>query len=86
MHSPVSITIVTHNSRRYIEPCLSAVEKLEYRPLEVVIVDNASTDGSAELLSRYEDTARVIRNSQNIGFAAGQNQAIQQSRGSWVLT
>jgi GT2 family glycosyltransferase len=86
MHPSVSITIVTHNSLRYIERCLKAVQKLEYSPLEAVIVDNASTDGTAELLSNYEHVARVIRNCWNVGFAAGQNQAIEASGGDWALT
>jgi GT2 family glycosyltransferase len=86
MNPLVSVTIVTHNSRKYMERCLESVFEQEYWPLEVVIVDNASVDGCAELLGDYEDAALVLRNCRNVGFAAGQNQAIQASHGDWVLT
>jgi GT2 family glycosyltransferase len=82
----VSITIVTHNSRRYIAACLEAVFAQEYRPLEVVLVDNGSSDGTRELLRRFEHRAVILANAKNVGFAAGQNQAIRASRGDWVLT
>jgi GT2 family glycosyltransferase len=56
-------------------------------PLEVVVVDNASTDGTPALLRRLKNRIRVIRNTRNIGFAAGQNAAIDASpRTDWVLT
>ena len=86
MHPLVSVTVVTHNSRQYIESCLAAVFQQEYPALEVAIVDNASTDGTAELLERYRSRARVIYNEGNVGFAAGQNQAIARSGGEWILT
>jgi len=86
MNPLVTVTIVTYNSRRFIETCLAALLQQEYRPLEVIIVDNSSTDGSAEMLARYRDMARVTFNDRNVGFAAAQNQAISASRGDWILT
>lgn len=49
-------------------------------------MDNASQDGSRSVLADYRRRIRVIENSRNVGFAAGQNQAIAESRGGWVLT
>jgi GT2 family glycosyltransferase len=82
----VSVTVVTFNSGRFIARCLDAVFEQEYRPLEVIVVDNASQDDSLSILARYEDRIRLIQNDRNAGFAAGQNQAIAASRGEWVLT
>jgi GT2 family glycosyltransferase len=82
----VSIAIVTHNSRRFIRTCLQTVFEQDYSPLEVIIVDNCSTDGCGEMLLEFEDRVRVIYNDLNAGFAAGQNQAIGASRGDWILT
>jgi len=82
----VSVTVVTFNSGRFIARCLDAVFEQEYRPLEVIVVDNASQDDSLSILARYQDCIRLIQNDRNAGFAAGQNQAIAASRGEWVLT
>ena len=81
----VSITIVTCNSARYLEQCFAAVKAQDYRDLEVVIFDNASEDGTREILRQVESKWRVIYHDKNIGFAGGQNRAIAASRGDWVL-
>ena len=81
----VSVTIVTWNSARYLEECFAALAKQDYRDLDVVIVDNASEDGTRALLREVEAKWRVIYNEKNVGFAAGQNQAIRASRGNYVL-
>ena len=81
----LSITIVTHNSARHLDECFSSIRQQTYLDLEVIIVDNASTDGTRELLKRVESNWRVIYNDANVGFAAGQNQAIRAARGEWVL-
>ena len=81
----VSVTIVTWNSARYLEECFASIERQDYREVEVTIVDNASSDGTRPLLREVEPHWRVICNDSNIGFAAGQNQAIQASAGEWIL-
>src|SRR6185437_2657019 len=82
----VSVTIVTYNSGRFIKRCLESVLEQKYPNLEVIIVDNASTDGTVDLLEQFEDCCRIHYNNKNIGFAAAQNQAIGLSGGEWVLT
>ena len=81
----VSITIVTWNSAKYLDRCVAALAGQEGRASEVIIVDNASADGTREILGRVDPSWRVIYNAENVGFAAGQNQAIRESRGEWVL-
>ena len=81
----VSITIVTWNSERYLDECFAALERQDYRECEVVIIDNASSDGTREKLRQVEGRWKVIYNQTNVGFAAGQNQAIRASQGDWVL-
>jgi GT2 family glycosyltransferase len=81
----VSVTIVTWNSARYLEDCFAALALQDHPDFEVIIVDNASEDGTRALLERVEPRWRVIYNESNIGFAAGQNRAIRASRGEWVL-
>ena len=82
----VAITIVTFNSGAFIRQCLRYVFEQDYESKEVTIVDNASTDGTADILGEYEHLARIVRNRENVGFAAGQNQAIALSNARWILT
>jgi GT2 family glycosyltransferase len=85
MSTSVCVTIVTHNSGRYLDSCLKRVFRQTHRPLELVVVDNASTDSTRDILARFEGRLRVIHNNRNAGFAAAQNQAIASSASDWVL-
>ena len=82
----VSVTIVTYNSGRFIKRCLESVLAQRYANKEIVVVDNASTDGTVDILEQFEDRCRIVYNDENIGFAAAQNQAIGAGSGEWVLT
>ena len=82
----VSVTIVTYDSGRFIRRCLESVLEQRDVPVEVIVIDNASTDGTTDILERFEDRCTVVYNEENIGFAAAQNQAIALSSGGWVLT
>src|ERR1700691_3345176 len=82
----VSVTIVTFNSGRFIKRCLESVLAQRYPNKEIIIVDNASTDGTVDILEQFEDRCQIVYNDENIGFAAAQNQAIRLSAGDWVLT
>jgi len=81
----VSVTLVTYNSGRFIRRCLESVLEQNYPHLEVIVIDNASTDGTADILEQFADKCRIHHNQENIGFAAAQNQAIAISQGQWVL-
>ncbi len=85
MKMAVCVTIVTYNARQFIEPCLESILRQNYSPLEVVVVDNASMDGTRGILARYEHRLHVTYNNSNVGFAAAQNQAIARSTSDWVL-
>src|ERR1700730_6009773 len=82
----VSVTIVTYNSGRFIRRCLESVLAQKYPFQEIIVIDNASTDGTIDILEQFEDRCQVYYNEENIGFAAAQNQAIAMSSGEWVLT
>lgn len=82
----VSVTLVTYNSGRFIKKCLESVLAQKYPDLELIVIDNASTDGTTDILEPFEDRCRIVYNQENVGFAAAQNQAIAMSRGEWVLT
>lgn len=81
----VSVTIVTYNSGRFIRRCLETTLAQNYPFKEIIVIDNGSSDGTQDILERFEDRCRIIYNDENTGFAAGQNQAISLSRGEWTL-
>jgi GT2 family glycosyltransferase len=82
----VAVTIVTFNSARFIRQCLQYVFEQDYaQAVEVVVVDNASSDETRTILQQFEQRAKLVYNEQNVGFAAGQNQAMGLARADWLL-
>lgn len=87
MHSPlVSIIIVNWNGRELLTRCLAALSGQTRRDFEVVVVDNGSSDGSAEFLRREHPGARLVALDQNTGFAGGNNAGLAVSRGRFIVT
>jgi GT2 family glycosyltransferase len=82
----VAITIVTYNSASFIRRCLEYVFEQDYSPYEVIVIDNASQDATPGILRDFEARAHVVYNLANIGFAAGQNQAMGLTQAAWILT
>jgi GT2 family glycosyltransferase len=88
----VAIAIVTYNSSRFIRQCLEYAFAQDYERLEVIVVDNASSDETPAVLREIEASLhnkrrlRVVYNCENTGFAGGQNQAIALTNADWVLT
>lgn len=82
----LSIIIVTYNSRRHVRDCLESIQKTAGNiPHEVIVVDNASQDGTPDILRNEFPDTRLIANSENPGFARSINQGISQSQGSYIL-
>src|SRR5512133_2769801 len=83
----VSIIIVNYNGRHYLEACLNALQQQTYprECFEVIVSDNGSKDGSLALLREQYPWVHVLNNGKNLGFATGNNVAIQQSKGQYVL-
>jgi GT2 family glycosyltransferase len=79
----VSIVLVTWNSAPYLRRCLEGVRQQTHVPAELIVVDNASADGSADAVAA--DAVRVIRNSSNRGFSVAVNQALAVAEGTFVL-
>lgn len=73
----IFIIILNYDGKDTIRACLESVYKSDYPNYEVIISDNASRDGSAELAKKYFSRVHFILNEKNIGFAAGNNVAIR---------
>jgi len=78
----LSIAIVSWNTRELLDDCLRSVfENANDIELEVIVVDNASSDGSAEMVREKYPQVKVIENDENVGFAGANNQAYEVSSG-----
>lgn len=80
----VSIVIPLYNQLKYTKLCLESLQSTLTFPAEIILVDNASTDRTAEYLQTLTDV-RVISNAQNLGFAGGCNTGIKAAKGEWVV-
>lgn len=81
----VSILVVSYNTRDMTLACLESVARETRLSHEVIVLDNDSTDGSAEAIAaRFPDLA-LIRPGRNLGFAAGNNRAAAAARGEFLL-
>src|SRR5919106_1432206 len=82
----LSVVIVTWNSRPVVLDCLDALAAHPPSvPWEVVVVDNASTDGTAEAVRGHAPSVRVIANASNRGLPAANNQGIRATTAPLVL-
>ncbi|MFC1623901.1 glycosyltransferase family 2 protein [Candidatus Omnitrophota bacterium] len=81
----VAIIIVNWNSSGYIEKCLDSVKNQTYPYIEVIVVDNNSTDGSLEYIMRTLPDVKIIKNSKNVGFSKAHNAGIGLSNGEYIL-
>jgi GT2 family glycosyltransferase len=79
-----SVLIVNYNGREYLEKCLRSLLNKDRRDYEVILVDNASTDGSAEYVEQVFPEVLVIRNEVNQGFSQGNNVGAQQAKGEYL--
>ncbi len=81
----LSLVIVTWNGKRYAIECLESLARLKLNfPLEVIVVDNASTDGTPAAIRGQFPGVRLIENSGNLGFAKANNIGIAASTGDFV--
>jgi GT2 family glycosyltransferase len=81
----VSITIVTRNRESELTRAINAVDKQTYRAHEIIVLDNASTDGTVKMLERYFPAVRVIQMHRNIGCQPGRNIAMANCSGDIIM-
>lgn len=83
----LSVLIVNWNTRDLLVRCLESIRKFAPKlDFEVIVVDNASTDGSAERVRELFPEVRLIASPTNTGYARGNNLAFEQASGEWLLT
>lgn len=86
MNKPlVSVIIVNWNGRDFIEDCIRSLLNVSYPNFEVLFIDNASTDGSADLVEKKYPVVKVIRNKKNLGYAEGHDIGLRKAKGKAIL-
>ena len=82
----VSVCVVNWNCREHLRRCLdSLLRQPQGVAFEVVLVDNASTDGAADMVERDFPEVRLLRNAANVGFSRGNNQASEVAAGAYLF-
>ena len=84
----VSIIIVNYNGEKFLMGLLKSLKKIRYPNYEIIIVDNASTDKSLEIIEKYSPEIKIVKNKINRGFAGGANDGINASNpdSKYVIT
>jgi GT2 family glycosyltransferase len=85
----VAVCIVTHNSAPDVQGCMESIAAFEHRPLEIVVVDCASHDGSLETARTHAPAGipfQAVGLAENLGFAGGMNTALALTRAPFVLS
>ena len=85
MSALVSVIVLNWNGCMHVRSCLDSLAGQDYGNLEVIIVDNGSSDGSVEMIRARYPGVQLIENHANLGFAAGNNVGIRHSRGEYVV-
>lgn len=83
----ISVCIPTYNGARYLRACLDSVLTQTYKEIEILVVDDGSTDSTLAILDSYatnDKRIRVIRNDKNIGLVGNWNRCIKLAQGEWI--
>ena len=79
----VSVVIPVYNSEKFLEECLDSILAQTYQNIEVIVVDDGSTDASPDILERYSDKINII-SQKNQGLASALNLGISEMKGNWL--
>lgn len=80
----ISIIIPAYNAERYIAKALESCLSQTYAPHEIIVIDDASADGTVAIAESFPSPVRVIRLAENMGVSVARNRGIQASTGDWI--
>lgn len=82
----VSVVIPNYNGKKYLETCMESLMKQSLKPDEIIIVDNASKDGSIDYIkNEFKDNVTLICLNENYGFSKAVNEGIKKSKSEFVV-
>ena len=82
----ISVVVPVYNAERYLEPCLNSILSQTYKNLEILCVNDGSTDGSPEILKRIAaaDPRVIVLDQENTGVSTARNRGIDAAHGEWI--
>ena len=82
----LSVIVPVYNREKYLEECLETIINQEYKNIEILIIDNGSTDGSRAIINQYEAKDSRIKSyfTENLGVSAARNLGIAESKGEYI--
>ena len=83
--SEVSVIVPNFNGKKYIGQCLDSLRRQDFTDFETIVVDNCSTDGSADMVAVSYEDVKLIKLSQNFGFSRAANEGIKASSSPFVI-
>ena len=82
----VSIIVPVYNTAEYVEECIQSILSQSYKNIELILVNDGSTDGSDVVCKKYENLPNVIYIEQeNLGTTAARKRGVEESHGEWIM-
>ena len=82
----VSVNVLSTNEIQHVGRSIEAILNQTYGDIELLVIDNGSTDGTAEFIrGRYNDKVKLIQSNSNLGCAGGNNLGIRESQGAYIM-
>lgn len=81
----VSVIVLNYNGRKFVDDCFGSLAGTAYHPVEIILVDNASTDGSVEYVREKFPQVRIIRAPANLGYTGGNNLGLRNAVGKYAV-
>lgn len=83
----ISVVTTAYNVEAYIEKCLTSLVNQTYKDIEIILVNDCSTDGTMDIVKRFEDERiKVVNHNQNLGAGWARSTGIQHATGDYVIT
>lgn len=84
LNQSISVVIINYQGQHWLPRCLASIDRLQERPMDTIVIDNASHDGGIEVAAQQFPHVRMISNHRNLGFAKACNQAMRIAQGDYV--
>ena len=81
----VSVIVLNWNGKKYLKDCFTSLKNQTYSNFEIVLVDNASQDGSVKFVKKNFPEIKIIENKENLGFAEGNNKGMRLVKGKYIF-